>query len=43
MLRWVYGGLACAQNLDFLERQAEVPPGVALVASCADPVARHET
>jgi hypothetical protein len=24
VLRWVYGGLACAQNLDFLERQAEV-------------------
>ena len=26
VLRWVYGGLACAQNLDFLERQVEVPP-----------------
>lgn len=24
VLRWVYGGLACAQNLDFLDRQAEV-------------------
>lgn len=24
VLRWVYGGLACVQNLDFLERQAEV-------------------
>ena len=26
VLRWIYGGLVCTQNLEFLERQAEVPP-----------------
>ncbi len=24
VLRWIYGGLVCTQNLEFLERQAEV-------------------
>eukprot|EP00208_Stichococcus_sp_RCC1054_P002912 CAMPEP_0206142900 /NCGR_PEP_ID=MMETSP1473-20131121/18579_1 /ASSEMBLY_ACC=CAM_ASM_001109 /TAXON_ID=1461547 /ORGANISM="Stichococcus sp, Strain RCC1054" /LENGTH=3025 /DNA_ID=CAMNT_0053538067 /DNA_START=97 /DNA_END=9174 /DNA_ORIENTATION=+ len=27
VLRWIYGGLVCTQNLEFLERQAEVLPG----------------
>jgi hypothetical protein len=44
VLRWVYGGLACAQNLDFLERQAEVPPCSKTRVSChavsAHPAAR---
>jgi len=30
VLRWVFGGIVCAQNTEFLERQASVlgaPPG----------------